>query len=406
MGKAERKKSARASAASPYQKPSKGGGGGGALGKAGSTIFKFNTDIGQHILKNGAIADNIVDKANVQPSQTVLEVGPGPGILTSRILDKAKKVVAVELDPRMAAELTKKVQGTPHEKKLQIVLGDFIKTDLSKLPAFQVVISNTPYQISSPLIMKLLAMPNPPKMAVLMVQREFALRLIARPGDALYSRLSVNVQFFCKVSHIMKVGRNNFRPPPQVESSVVRIEPKTGRPEISWDEWDGMLRICFVRKNKTLRAGFMTAGIRSMLERNWITYVSMNPDKVAPGDLDMLTGKTPFPEKFAGNGKEDDVDMDMADDAAPIRDDDDVDIFMGEGMNTEKTTAATAAQSGPIITVAGHQVARNMVTRLIQVKIERILDNAGLLNARAQKCDENDFLRLLDGFNSEGIHFS
>ncbi|KAL2812204.1 ribosomal RNA adenine dimethylase-domain-containing protein [Aspergillus granulosus] len=400
MGKAPRQKGSRASA-SPYSKPSKG------LANAGSTIFKFNTDIGQHILKNGAIADNIVDKANVQPSQTVLEVGPGPGILTSRILDKAKKVIAVELDPRMAAELTKRVQGTPQEKKLQIVLGDFIKTDLSKLPPFQTVISNTPYQISSPLIFKLLSMPNPPKMCVLMVQREFALRLIARPGDALYSRLSVNVQFFSKVSHIMKVGRNNFRPPPQVESSVVRVEPKPQRPDISWDEWDGMLRICFVRKNKTLRAGFMATKIRAMIERNWITWAAMHPEKVAVGDVELLTGKVAFPEKFAGAGKgEEDVEMDGVEEAAAGADvdEDDIDLFMGDAEKDDK--AAAAAQSGPIITVAGHQVPRNLVTKLIQFKIERILDQAGLANARANKCDENDFLRLLHSCNTEGIHFS
>ncbi|KAL4930360.1 dimethyladenosine transferase [Aspergillus undulatus] len=399
MGKAERKKGARA-AGSPYAKPSKSA-------QASSAIFKFNTDIGQHILKNGAIADNIVDKANVQPSQTVLEVGPGPGILTSRILEKAKKVIAVELDPRMAAELTKRVQGTPQEKKLQIVLGDFIKTDLSKLPQFQIVISNTPYQISSPLIFKLLSMPNPPKMAVLMVQREFALRLIARPGDALYSRLSVNVQFFSRVSHIMKVGRNNFRPPPQVESSVVRVEPKANRPDISWDEWDGMLRICFVRKNKTLRAGFMATKIRAMVERNWITWASMHPEKVAQVDVDLLTGKTPFPEKFTAKDGEDvemDVDGGEAEDIGPVVDEDDVDIFMGNSGN--KDSGAAAAQTGPIITVAGHQVARTMVTRLIQFKIEKILDTAGLASARANKCDENDFLRLLHACNTEGIHFS
>lgn len=252
-------------------------------------------------------------------------------------------------------------------------------------------------------------MPNPPKMAVLMVQREFALRLIARPGDALYSRLSVNVQFFSRVSHIMKVGRNNFRPPPQVESSVVRIEPKSGRPEISWDEWDGMLRICFVRKNKTLRAGFMATKIRAMIERNWITWASMNPERVAQGDIDLLTGKTPFPEKFSAKEGDGDMDMDMdgaADDdaAGPIVDEDDVDIFMGDSENTNK--GASAAQTGPIITVASHQVPRTMVTRLIQTKIERILDQAGLANSRANKCDENDFLRLLDSCNSEGIHFS
>lgn len=147
MGKAERKKSARATG-SPYQKPPKEGAK-TAAAKAGSAIFKFNTDLGQHILKNGSIADNIVDKAGVQPSQTVLEVGPGTGILTTRILEKAKKVVAVEFDARMAAELTKRVQGTPLERKLQVVLGDFIKTDASKLPHFQTVISNTPYQVGS-----------------------------------------------------------------------------------------------------------------------------------------------------------------------------------------------------------------------------------------------------------------
>ncbi|KAL2833948.1 ribosomal RNA adenine dimethylase-domain-containing protein [Aspergillus pseudoustus] len=402
MGKAPRQKGSRASS-SPYSKPSSKG-----LASAGSTIFKFNTDIGQHILKNGAIADNIVDKANVQPSQTVLEVGPGPGILTSRILEKAKKVIAVELDPRMAAELTKRVQGTPQEKKLQIVLGDFIKTDLSKLPPFQTVISNTPYQISSPLIFKLLSMPNPPKMCVLMVQREFALRLIARPGDALYSRLSVNVQFFSKVSHIMKVGRNNFRPPPQVESSVVRVEPKPQRPDISWDEWDGMLRICFVRKNKTLRAGFMATKIRTLIERNWITWAAMHPEKVAEGDVELLTGKVAFPEKLAGALKgEEDIEMDGVEEtgAGADGDDDDIDIFMGDSVKDDKGAAA-AAQTGPIITVAGHQVARNLVTKLIQFKIEKILDNAGLANARGNKCDENDFLRLLHSCNTEGIHFS
>jgi 18S rRNA (adenine1779-N6/adenine1780-N6)-dimethyltransferase len=74
-----------------------------------------------------------------------------------------------------------------------------------------------------------------------MFQREFAMRLTARPRDALYCRLSVNAQFWAKITQIMKVGKNNFKPPPQVESSVVRIEPKTDkeRPGISWDEWDG-----------------------------------------------------------------------------------------------------------------------------------------------------------------------
>lgn len=168
----------------------------------------------------------IVAKADLKPTDVVLEVGPGTGNLTVRILEKARKVIAVELDPRMAAEITKRVQGTPLQKKLEVILGDVIKMDL---PPFDVLISNTPYQISSPLIFKILALPNPPRTSVLMFQREFAMRLTAQPGDALFSRLSVNAQFWARCTHIMKVGKQNFRPPPQVESSVVRIEPKLGK---------------------------------------------------------------------------------------------------------------------------------------------------------------------------------
>lgn len=231
-----------------------------------NSVFKFNTNLGQHILKNPLVAQGIVDKAQIKPSDIVLEVGPGTGNLTVRILEQARKVVAVEMDPRMAAELTKRVHGTPQQKKLEILLGDFMKTEL---PYFDVCISNTPYQISSPLVFKLLNQPNPPRVSILMFQREFALRLLARPGDALYCRLSANVQMWANVTHIMKVGKNNFRPPPQVESSVVRIEVKQPRPNVDFNEWDGLLRICFVRKNKTIAAGFKSNNVIEILEKNY-----------------------------------------------------------------------------------------------------------------------------------------
>lgn len=109
-----------------------------------------------------------------------------------------------------------------------------------------------------------------------MFQREFALRLIARPGDELYCRLSVNAQMFAKVTHIMKVSRNNFRPPPQVESSVVRIEPKNPRPQLDFEEWDGLLRVCFLRKNKTFHAAFTQTSVLTQLERNYRTWCSEN----------------------------------------------------------------------------------------------------------------------------------
>lgn len=236
-----------------------------------NSVFKFNTDLGQHILKNPLVAQGIVDKAQIKPSDVVLEVGPGTGNLTVRILEQARKVIAVEMDPRMGAELTKRVHGTAGEKKLDILLGDFMKTDL---PYFDICISNTPYQISSPLVFKLINQPKPPRVSILMFQREFAMRLLARPGDSLYCRLSANVQMWANVTHIMKVGKNNFRPPPQVESSVVRLEIKNPRPKVEFNEWDGLLRIVFVRKNRTIAAGFKSTTVLEILEKNYKAFLA------------------------------------------------------------------------------------------------------------------------------------
>ncbi|KIK37477.1 hypothetical protein CY34DRAFT_455778, partial [Suillus luteus UH-Slu-Lm8-n1] len=200
----------------------------------------FNTErFGQHILKNPQIAQTIVDKANLRPTDKVLEVGPGTGNLTVKILEKAKNVTAVEMDPRMAAELTKRVQGKPEQRKLDIIIGDFVKADL---PYFDVCISNTPYQISSPLVFRLLSHRPIFRVAVLMFQREFAMRLVARPGTELWSRLSANVQLYSKVDLVMHVGKNNFRPAPQVESSVVRLVPLDPPPPIKFEEFDGLGR--------------------------------------------------------------------------------------------------------------------------------------------------------------------
>ncbi|KAG8751459.1 Dimethyladenosine transferase [Serendipita sp. 396] len=230
----------------------------------------FNTErFGQHILKNPLLAQAIVDKANLKPTDSVLEVGPGTGNLTVRILEKVKHVTAVEMDPRMAAELVKRVQGTPEQRKLDITIGDFVKAEL---PYFDVCISNTPYQISSPLVFRLLSHRPLPRVAILMFQREFALRLTATPGTEFWSRLSANVQLYAKVDHIMKVARNNFRPAPNVESSVVRITPLSPPPPVRFEEFDGLTRILFTRRNKTCRANFGASGVEKMMRDNWTQW--------------------------------------------------------------------------------------------------------------------------------------
>ena len=218
----------------------------------------FNTGLGQHILKNPLVVQAIVDKAALRSTDVVLEIGPGTGNLTQRCLERAKRVVACEVDTRMVAELQKRFQATPLQSKLQIKVGDVIKTDL---PFFDVCVANVPYQvrttngdsrnfcltlnsfqISSPLVFKLLLHRPYFRAAVLMFQREFAQRLVAAPGDKLYCRLSINTQLLARVDHLMKVGKNNFRPPPKVESSVVRIEPRNPPPPINFKEWDGLTR--------------------------------------------------------------------------------------------------------------------------------------------------------------------
>ncbi|VVC95173.1 unnamed protein product, partial [Leptidea sinapis] len=154
---------------------------------------------------------------------------------------------------KQVAELQKRVQGTPYQAKLHIIVGDVLKTEL---PFFDICVANIPYQISSPLVFKLLLHRPFFRCAVLMFQKEFAQRLVAKPGDKLYCRLSINTQLLARVDMLMKVGKNNFRPPPKVESSVVRIEPRNPPPPINFVEWDGLTRIAFVRKNKTLAAAF------------------------------------------------------------------------------------------------------------------------------------------------------
>ncbi|XP_015585428.1 probable dimethyladenosine transferase [Cephus cinctus] len=243
----------------------------------------FNKDFGQHILKNPLIIENMVEKAALRPTDVILEIGPGTGNMTVKMLEKAKKVIACEVDPRMVAELQKRVQGTPYQSKLQIIVGDVLKSDL---PFFDICVANVPYQISSPLVFKLLLHRPLFRCAVLMFQREFAERLVAKPGEKAYCRLSINTQLLARVDMLMKVGKNNFRPPPKVESSVVRIEPRNPPPPINYQEWDGLTRVAFIRKNKTLSAAFKQTAVIAMLDKNYKLHCSLN-NKLVPEDFDI-----------------------------------------------------------------------------------------------------------------------
>ncbi|KAL2196062.1 S-adenosyl-L-methionine-dependent methyltransferase [Corynascus similis CBS 632.67] len=368
-------------------------------GSANTNIFRFDKDFGQHILKNPGISDAIVEKAFLKPTDVVVEVGPGTGNITVRALEKAKKVIAIELDPRMGAEVTKRAQGGPLAKKLEVILGDVIK--MPEMPPCDALISNTPYQISSPLIFKMLAMPNPPRVAVLMFQREFAKRLVARPGDALYSRLSVNVNFWATCKHIMKVGKQNFKPPPKVESDVVRIEPLLGsaRPNVAFEEFDGLLRIAFNRKNKTLRAAFSVKEVLALCERNYKIYCSLHNIPIDESIADAATAAGDNMDvDMDGNDDDDNNEVEAGNEMEEDEDDDeDMPTFFKEMRDAEAAKDATKTPS---------KNPKSKIALVVKAKVNKVLTNTGLGEKRARQCDQNDFLKLLLAFHEEGIHFS
>ncbi|KAF7702767.1 putative dimethyladenosine transferase [Cucumispora dikerogammari] len=212
--------------------------------------MRFNKKLGQHILKNPGIVDSIVKKSLIKETDVVLEIGGGTGNLTLKLLEHAKKVIVYEIDERLASELIKRVNDTPFKNKLQLIVGDCMKHDF---PHFDMCVSNIPYQISSPLIFKLMKYDF--RKAVLMVQKEFSERLTARPGSHNYCRLSVSVQVLAKPQHLIKVTKKNFNPPPKVDSAVVSIEPRR-KTSLNFKEFDNLLKMCFLRKNKTLASVF------------------------------------------------------------------------------------------------------------------------------------------------------
>lgn len=201
---------------------------------------------------------------------------------------------------------------------------------------------------------------------------------------------------WAKIDHIMKVGKNNFKPPPLVESSVIRMVPKVPRPQVNYEEWDGMLRIAFVRKNKTLRASFLgTTSIVNMLEANYRTWCAQNDIPVEDGPAEDADGDT------MDMGEEEGADVEEAEEAEEVMemdDDDDVPDFFKEETNARLQQALKNKTP---------RKKRGKVSELVREKVRQVLeDDTGLADKRARMCDENEFLKMLWAFNQKGIHFN
>lgn len=366
----------------------KKGQGGGA--SARNPMIMMKKSFGQHILTNMAILKSIVEKSAIRSTDIVLEIGPGTGNLTELLLQQGKKVYAVELDPRMVTELVKRFQYSEYSSKFELIQADFLTLDL---PFFDVCVANVPYNISSPIVFKLLSHRPLFRCAVLMFQREFAMRMVAKPQSELYCRLSVNVQLLSKVDHIMKVSKNNFKPPPKVESSIIRMEPKNPLPSVNFMEWDGLMRICFMRKNKTLAAIFRKKAILKMVNKNLKTLASLqNTQGTKQEERKEQAPDTKKKGKFSAH---DELSKMIANFSLNEKDEMSEESEGEEGMMEEETKE-------------GDHKKRGLPAELVETKekINTILSAPAFKDIRAMKMDQDQFMLLLLKFNQAGIHFA
>lgn len=185
----------------------------------------------------------------LDPDGVVVEIGPGRGALTSHLLKKAARVIAIEIDPVLVQYLRAEFRAEP---RLSIVDGDVLKIDLAQFHP-DAVAGNLPYYITSPIVSKTLALGAQLRRAVFLVQKEVAERLVATPGNREYGYLSVETQFLSAPELLFEVPAAAFRPPPKVDSAVVRMIPKADFPALDRIAFLKFVGRCFQHKRKKIR---------------------------------------------------------------------------------------------------------------------------------------------------------
>jgi 16S rRNA (adenine1518-N6/adenine1519-N6)-dimethyltransferase len=255
---------------------------------------------GQHWLRSEAALVKIVEAAHLASDDRLLEIGPGTGLLTRRLLPLVQALVAVEIDRDLCELLRKEFK---HAENLLLLQGDFLSLDLPSLlqpfPQFQhprKVVANIPYNITGPILEKLLgtiAHPNldPFESIVLLIQKEVAERLCAQPSSKAFSALSVRVQYLAACEWICDVPAKAFQPPPKVDSAVVRIVPRLMEPAATYPkQLDSLVKLGFATRRKMLRNN-----LQSLIDREQLIplleELGLNP-QVRAEDLSVANWVT------------------------------------------------------------------------------------------------------------------
>jgi 16S rRNA (adenine1518-N6/adenine1519-N6)-dimethyltransferase len=204
--------------------------------------------LGQHFLASPSILERIASAICPDPVDLVIEIGPGRGALTEKLLERTRKVIAIELDESLVAHVRSRFAGDP---RLEVIHADVLSVHLSQWGAVPVV-GNLPYYITSPIIEKVLRAGAP--RSVFLIQKEVAQRVVAKPGSRDYGYLSVQTAVFAQPRILFDVKPGAFRPPPKVDSAVVLLEPVER--DLGISDRNAFLRFlgqCFRQKRKTLR---------------------------------------------------------------------------------------------------------------------------------------------------------
>jgi 16S rRNA (adenine1518-N6/adenine1519-N6)-dimethyltransferase len=249
----------------------------------GLTIFGYRTiigksmnapkkSLGQHWLSDKATLNYIVDSADITPDDTVLEIGPGTGTLTAKLLDCGVKVIAVEKDKKLAADLAK------HEN-LRVVPGDILAFDTGQLPVGYKVVANIPYYLTSNLLRVLSESANPPAAMVLLVQKEVAERIAAGPGQM--SLLAISVQLYYEPTLGAVVPARLFTPVPKVDSQVVILKrhKKPLFKDLDSQKFFQLAKAGFSERRKKLRSSLSGGlGISKDQADDLLKKASVSPD--------------------------------------------------------------------------------------------------------------------------------